>query len=277
MLTRQVEDGPAGDHEAQSRSGSEEVADDRCRSGQLLEVVEHEQDTLTGQQLDQELEWRSDAALDDPDRPGDRARHQERVVDRLERHEERPVGEIGSRLVRELDREAGLADPARPADGQEAGRPEEPSGLAEIALATDERRERHRQVVRPRVDGPQGRKVADQSVHHQLAQPRRLPKVTQPVGTQISPAHTGRKRFADQPAGRRRDHDLATVTGCRDPCRAVDVDPDVALADPGHLAGMDPDPDADGSFLGPRLGGQPELALDGRPDSLRGTREHHEE
>ena len=45
------------------------------------------------------------------------------------------------------------------------------------------------------------------------------------------------------------DHDLAAVTGARDPRALVDVQADIALAGHGRLAGVDPDPNPYGSTV----------------------------
>ncbi len=45
------------------------------------------------------------------------------------------------------------------------------------------------------------------------------------------------------------DHDLAAVTGARDPRALVDVEADIALAGHGRLAGVDPDPNPHGSAV----------------------------
>ena len=89
-------------------------------------------------------------------------------------------GELG----RYLQRESSLPRPARPGDGHQA-RPvaEQLKQLVELALASEQRARRHRQVRR--IERLQRRKV----VRAELVEPRRRGQVLEPVLAQILDVH----------------------------------------------------------------------------------------
>ena len=90
------------------------------------------------------------------------------------------------------------------------------------------------------------------------------------IRAELAPGHAARQGVADDAARRGRDHDLAAVAGGRDPGGPVDVDADVALADPGHLAGVQADPDPDRLRRPARsAAASPRWPVDRRPDRLR--------
>ena len=63
------------------------------------------------------------------------------------------------------------------------------------------------------------------------------------------------------------------MAGRADPGRPVDVQPDVALGRGPRFAGVEAHPVAHRDPAGPLVGGQGELAVDGRLDRLPGGRE----
>ena len=75
------------------------------------------------------------------------------------------------RVGRELERQPGLAGPARPGQRQQAGRRRAAPRLLELGVATDERRQLGRQVVRPASSVRSGGKSDRQAVADDLAQP----------------------------------------------------------------------------------------------------------
>jgi len=95
------------------------------------------------------------------------------------------------------------------------------------------------------------------------------------MGTQVHDAQWRAKLFGDQVAGRLRDENLAAVTGRADACRAMDVQPDVALRRPHRLAGMQAHPVEDRDPIGPGVTGNRQLPVHGRKD--RGARRMKDE
>ena len=139
--------------------------------------------------------------------------HRVVVARRGELAEPRAVGERGKHLGRDLRREAGLAD------ATDAGERHEPrtrrSAVAEpgeLFVATDERRELHRQVAAERVERPQRREVgagdpAAQSWNTRSARARSRSRCS-PRSTRVQPSGSASRT---QLLGRERDHDLPAV------------------------------------------------------------------
>ena len=116
-----------------------------------------------------------------PNTAGHRVGHRRGVTDRGQLDQPHPVGELPGQLGRDLERQAGLADPAH------SGQRDEPMGRHQFAqhlhlvVTADEARRLHRQVARHRVQGPQRRELG-------LAGRRRGP------GTDASTADRSRRR-----------------------------------------------------------------------------------
>ena len=88
--------------------------------------------------LGDQLEGRSDAAVGEPDRMGDRTRDLLDVADRLERDEPDAVGvSVGGRGG-ELERKARLADPSGSGQREEPGRLEESQRGRQLVVAAHE-------------------------------------------------------------------------------------------------------------------------------------------
>ena len=214
---------------------SQQVGHDRPGVEHLLEVVEHEQHPLAREPFGEDIGGRAPGRLGDPDRGGEARRHERRFADRLERHEEHAVGEVLRGVRRDLERQAGLAGPARAGQRDEPVGSEEPARLLELALAADERRQLGREVVRAGVEGAQRREIEAQPVRDDLAQRLRLAQVLEPVVAEAAKRDSLGQVDRDERANRVGHHDLAAVGRRRDPRRAVDVEPDQA-------GGRDPTP-----------------------------------
>ena len=133
-----VEGTPTGGHDREVRAGAQELRGEGSGGDHLLEVVEDQQAGPGREVLHQQLHGRSDAAVRQPDGPGDRARHQLRLAERLERDEPDTVGIAVRGCGGELEGEPGLADPARAGEGEEARRVEEEEGGREIVVTAHE-------------------------------------------------------------------------------------------------------------------------------------------
>jgi len=89
----------------------------------VLQVVEHEEHLALPQVVVEGVAERLPRELSEAQRAGDGRDHQLGLGERGEGDEDRTVGEIGGRLNRGLDSEAGLADAAGPGDGEQASAP----------------------------------------------------------------------------------------------------------------------------------------------------------
>lgn len=83
---------PAGDQHGQLRAALEQGGDHRRRVGHVLEVVEHQQQLLRPEVLDQLLDDRLLARLSYPEGLGDRVRHEVRIDNRFESDKEDSIG-----------------------------------------------------------------------------------------------------------------------------------------------------------------------------------------
>ena len=206
-----------------------------------------------------------------------RGDHQHRVADRLERDEEDAIRELVGDAGGQLQRQPRLAGPARPGEGQQAGRGEQAGGLGQLRVATDEGRQLGRQVVRVGIQRPGRRERRRQAVGVDLDQVDRGQQVAQPEGAQVAQADPVGQARRDQRAGRVRDEDLAAVGHRGDPRCLVDVEADEAIADPLRLAGMEAHPDPHRRPSRPGRRRQRPLARDRRGDGGTGLPERHEE
>ena len=93
LLPGDPQGGTAGDDDLEAVGGAQQVRDDRRGVRDLLEVVQDEQDAAVAQPVAHRLRDRARPGVRDPERRRDPWRHEQRVADRLERHEEGPVGE----------------------------------------------------------------------------------------------------------------------------------------------------------------------------------------
>ena len=121
LLARDVEGGPAGRDHLQSRGGTEQARDHRSSVDDLLEVVEDQQDAPAREPLVEGLGDRLAPGVRDPDGRRDPRRDEHLVADRLQRHEEDPIGKIVRHGRRQLERETRLARSRRVRSSSAAG------------------------------------------------------------------------------------------------------------------------------------------------------------
>jgi hypothetical protein len=131
----------ARDEDAELARRGEQRREPRCGVEQVLEVVEHEQQPLPAQVLDQVFA-RADGLRD-------LRQHELRVGDARERHPVDGVESLPDELGRDLEREPRLARAAGAGDRDEA-RPvlEHAEEFAQLAFAAEQRARRDRQVRR---------------------------------------------------------------------------------------------------------------------------------
>ena len=196
--------------------------------------------------------------------PGGRTGDLARVGDRVQGDEPAAVGVVRRDSSPELDREAGLADPARAGDRQQpAGRQQLPRS-AQVGLPADEAGQPAGQVAGRREAGPDRREFGGQSRDIRLEQLFRVWDVLEDVLAQVADRDPVRQAARDERPGGVGQDDLATMADGRDAGRAVDVEAAVVIARQVGLAAVEADPDPDGRAIRPRLTLDPALGVDGR-------------
>ena len=119
MLAGQAQRRPTCDQHLQCRTGFEQLGHQCRRVHHLLEPIQQEQQLAVLQvQLDP-LERRPLASVAHAEEPRDHRRDERRIVDRRQGDKAHVVGEVVPLLTGDLDRQAGLPDPARTGEGQE--------------------------------------------------------------------------------------------------------------------------------------------------------------
>ena len=99
---------------------------------------------------------------------GHRQWHVPRIRQCREFHEPNAIGILVHDARRELQRQAGLANPAYPHERQEAGPPQQFLDFRQFAFAPNERSQLLRQVVRCRFERAQCREVSPELRMQQL-------------------------------------------------------------------------------------------------------------
>ena len=114
----------------------------------LLEVVDDEQQPAALEVRDEAL-LEVALAVEEPERPRDRADHVRRVPDRLERHEDDAVRELVGHRRSDRVGEARLPDPSGAGDREQADvvPAQKRLGLGDALLAPDQRRQRRGHAV----------------------------------------------------------------------------------------------------------------------------------
>ncbi len=212
LLAGQPQQLAARDQQPQVRAGGQELGELGRDIGQVLEVVEHEQQPLI-----------ADVVGEAPFRPDGLRRSREhvgRIAERCEWHPEDAVWIQVAGRARCLQREARLADAARTGQRDEPRvvDGEQRRELGQLALAPEERGRGHGQVRAVEALERRELRLAE------LVDPLRRGEVLQPVLAQV--AH---RRGIDQPRRRGGDERLPAVAARRDPRSAVHIDADVAL------------------------------------------------
>jgi len=114
---------------------------------QVLEVVQDEQDLPLAQLADQVVHQGPVPGVLQPEALRDRGRHQPRVADRRQRHEEDAVRVIAGHLGGQRDAEPGLAAAARPGQRDQAAGGQQPSGPRQLMFPADEAGQRSGQAT----------------------------------------------------------------------------------------------------------------------------------
>ena len=139
LLAVQAQRRSAGREHAQRRATIQQLGDQgRDRINQVFAVVEHQEDPLGGQLLDESVLRRSQGLVVDPETGGDRGCHQAFVphgCELDEAHTRRiPIGEPGG----QFHAEPGLPAARRPHEGHQPDAIEHPHQFAGVRVTTDE-------------------------------------------------------------------------------------------------------------------------------------------
>jgi hypothetical protein len=137
LLARDAQRGAAGHEQLAARRRGEQPAQLGGGGEDLLEVVDHEQHLLAGEQLGGGLERAVAAVLEGAQRLGEGGDDALGVADRRERDEAAAVFEARCGASGELEGEARLPDPARAREREQAdvGVGEQGARRGEILLA----------------------------------------------------------------------------------------------------------------------------------------------
>ena len=144
---------------------------------------------------------------------------------------------------------------------------------AHLLVAAQQSSRRRRQAARG-AEAAQRRELVDESVDVELEQVLGTVEVLESVLSEVAQLQPIRKRPVDERRGRRRQDDLAAMRHRRDPCRAMDVDPDIRAVVRDRRPGVQSHPDLDGRAVGPGERGQLTLRLRNRGDRVIRGVEH---
>ncbi len=213
----------------------------------MLAVVEHDQDVLRGQRIEQRLQDGPARLPGNPQRLGHGCRHGILVGDRGQLNQPDPVTGPVEQLSGHLQAQPGLTAPPSP------GQRDQPRGLdqspdfAQLPVASDERRQLGREIVRQRgtAQRAQRRELGLQAGRVQLEEPFRTSQVFQPVGTKVPERRARRKGVPHQGGRRLRQQHLPPMRdGCH-PRRAMDIQAHQAGRGRRGLTGMHAHPHPD--------------------------------
>ena len=194
----------------------------RARRDKVLAVVEHDEQLavldMGGERFDQRP---SRLVAHREDLRGD-ARNQRRIADRRQIDEPDAIRKVLHQVGGDLQRQPRLAETAHPQQRQQPRLPEQVLGVAELALAPDERRDLLRKIVRRRLERAQRRKILLDFRMHELIDMLGRGKVAQPDAAQIAQRDRRRKMIAHLIDDGLRHQRLPAVRGFHDPRGAVD-------------------------------------------------------
>ena len=120
------------------RPGDQQLGKSGGSAQHVLAIVEHEQEVLPGQRVDQRLGHRRLGLGVDTEGAGDGIGHRRRVTDRREVHHPRAVAKTWPDRRRDLDGESGLSHPADTRERDKAVRADVLDDRREQLLSTDE-------------------------------------------------------------------------------------------------------------------------------------------
>ncbi len=132
--------GAAGRQHGQVRHGLHQGGDVRRGVEEVLDVVQHEQQVLPAQPVDEVVGHRSAGVADGTHRLRDGREHLVDLQQRRQLHESYAVGVALLHRGRRGQGQAGLAHPAGSAQGHQPAGPEQVADACDVVVAPDERR-----------------------------------------------------------------------------------------------------------------------------------------
>ncbi len=268
----------AGGHDPEGGGAAQEAVGELGRlRHHVLAVVEHEEQLAAAEVVQDRGEKGTSRLLGEAERGGDRRCEIVRVGEHSQVDEPGAILQLAQELLCQLQGDARLADAARPGEGEQRRRCQQALRFGELRLATDEARQLARQVVGMRIHRPQRRELGRQVRDDRLEEPLLPGQVAEPMLPEVAERHPGRQLPGDQVMGRLRHEELPSVSGRADPCRPMDVDPDVAILPAACLSGVHPHPHGRCRTRGPLVAGNRALRLDPGGDRGPGAGEREVE
>lgn len=151
LLGPQPQPFPARHQQPESRAALQQRGHGRGRRGEVLEIVEDQQDLPLPEDVVELVDDRTLARLTQTERLRDRRQDRRRIADRGERHEVGAIRVSVRDRARHRERQPGLADAARPDKRQQTARlgsaivAQERRRRGDVVVAADQRRRRNRE------------------------------------------------------------------------------------------------------------------------------------
>jgi hypothetical protein len=117
VLTRQIQPDATGDEDGEAGTRGEELADQRGRGQQMLEVVEDEKERFSLERRGEPLRQGPARVVANAERLGQRIGHTDGIAEGGEGHERHSTRQESGSLMRQLEGETGLADASGPGQG----------------------------------------------------------------------------------------------------------------------------------------------------------------
>jgi hypothetical protein len=254
---------------------------DALRSAhEVLEIIQHEQDSPLAQMLDHGIEDRLLRVCRDGECLRDRRDDECGIDDGRERDVYHTIAELRAAARRRLDRERGLARSARTGQRQQTHIivPQQRLELRQIVVAADQAQCTRGQVrARRATHAPERRERLLQTRGNDLIQMLRLQEILERVLPQVEQRNAGGQVVRDELPGGLRYDDLAPVRGRRDARRTMHIKADVTTSRHDGLARVQPHANAHDSIDRPRVRRQQALRGDGRRDRIARSLEREEE
>ena len=191
----------------------------------VLAVVEHQQPQPALQRGGHGFAHGFAWLLGDAQHRRDRVGYRRRIGDCGEFEKPDAVGKFIDETRRDLQRQAGLADPTHPGQRHQPMSLDRRLHLVEFGLASDEARRRSPQVPRTRIQRPQRRELRTQARCSDLKQPDRGRQIPQPPRPQIHQINA-----TDQNCRRIGQQNLPAMPGGHHPRSTVQRDTEVVSA-----------------------------------------------
>src|SRR5262249_19192095 len=185
-FTRDAESLPTRGENSHVRTITDDaIHQPRDRSEDVLAVVDHQEELLAAQELEQQIADGDSGARIQAEDAGDGVRHGVSLAYSVELAQPRTVPVIGDQGGRDLEREARLSHAAHAGQGHERRVFELARDARQVGASPDERRHLARQVARERLQRPERRELASQLGVRQLRHDLGAAEVLQLVESEL--------------------------------------------------------------------------------------------